>query len=776
MAISLVTGNLQQNGDNGAFEADPSTWGFTSTVGTPARSSALKWDGLYSALLTEFYAGARAYGTEFARGKFNGINGRKYVCRAKVRTPSANVYAANNYVIRLTAFEDYLYGPANSTGHPINYTFISRIDHTILEATDTWVEIELKFQLVLYGPSYPSGTANGLVVNLILNPPGGTDQFGNNVNPTSANIGGKMHVDKFEIFEYIDVVAPPSTLAINKPGSTITNASGPIAADGSIIVAITGGTAPFEYSKNNGATWQPSNLFSGLLPGNYQVKVREQTAPANVVSDVYTVGVVGALFDFTIAITHESVIGANDGQLLLTPSGAGAPFTYKIQTPDGAIGYQAGNLFPGLPPNGYDVFVKDTSGNVLQKYALILPGALAYDKVYFSKNQIPFGKVGDADWASQDNYRLYNEVRVEDVNGSGTFTKKISMEQVPDVDGKVIFQVRQAFRGVMKPVPPILNGGIIKLITDRLKFFKHYTGELTGTDVTPASLDASLANIVVWGGIDKFNAGLKTPNYVGEPPAPIIDFFKDLSTTKKFMSWAPLTKMVDPNQEDFLNFFVYDGVHSISQKVKCYYDDGTNQTGNFPGPGTSAGELYEVATGPSNSYAKLVNPAKTLIKYELWLEDALNIVTPVISEVRTYILNPFRYPNTRLFMALNSLGSYEVMCFYGAAQIPNTFERDLVRKYLPLGYYASAGEKAVNNVSRKKKGNYSSGYFTGDNSAAWLDYMNDFMLSEQVYEVTDGKRRPVIITDGTVESEDQNYKRFFRFTTEDGYDNNVYTP
>ncbi len=49
---------------------------------------------------------------------------------------------------------------------------------------------------------------------------------------------------------------------------------------GTIVVNATG-SGTLEYSIDNGANWQLSNTFSGLAPGNYNIKVRQQTNPAN---------------------------------------------------------------------------------------------------------------------------------------------------------------------------------------------------------------------------------------------------------------------------------------------------------------------------------------------------------------------------------------------------------------------------------------------------------------------------------------------------------------
>ncbi|MCC6461685.1 MAG: choice-of-anchor D domain-containing protein, partial [Saprospiraceae bacterium] len=75
----------------------------------------------------------------------------------------------------------------------------------------------------------------------------------------------------------------PYTLTLNGTGTcpAITYIAVPIATcvsttNGQIIVgSVTGGVAPYQYSKDNGANYQPGATLTGLAPGTYQVVVKD---------------------------------------------------------------------------------------------------------------------------------------------------------------------------------------------------------------------------------------------------------------------------------------------------------------------------------------------------------------------------------------------------------------------------------------------------------------------------------------------------------------------
>lgn len=747
-------------GDSGNFESDPSTWGFSSGSTLSTRSSTQKYEGAYSLRCQEFYGGVRQH-NELFRTEFKIFDGKKYLITARVFVPSGSPFATGLHEVKLVPYTSV--APLSNT-NPYRFVIQDQIIKTITQATDVWVEIQTAVLAEIYAP-FQNPFGFDATVKLKQTGAGAGNNFGNDPDFNN-NVNGLIYIDKLKVFEYIDIAAPVSDLAINKGGSVINDATGPLTTDGSIQVAITGGTGPFEYSNDNGASWQAGNYFAGLAPGNYQIKVRETDPDYEgfSVGDVFTVGVDGALFDFTITPTDETIIGANDGKFLITPSGPGAPFTFAARTitdPPVPV-YQPSNLITGLSPNGYDVFVKDTYGNVLLKYASIVEGSQAIDKVFFHKNPITFEKAAAPGWEAILNYRLYDDVRVEDVNGNSTFNSKLKVDLYPETSGAVVFQVREAFPDVFRLTPPAL-GATAGIVTDRIKLFKHYTGELQEDEITPAALVGSIPNLVLWGGLSKF--AFKT-----------IDFFR--STNQQFMTWAPIEKLVDLYQEDYLSYFVFKptGVSSIQVKLVATYDDATSESTVYAIANALNwfGSLWLIPAGPLNSGVKDINPAKNLVKYTVQMLDQNG---DAISEERIFVIQRLSHPRKKFFLYFNSLGSPEVLEFTGSTDYQTQIKKDQIVRFLPYNYDVNEGELQSNQATLQRSTSHSTGYLLGKYAAQWLDYMDDFLLSPRVYDITDGNRRPIVVAGGNFDKgSDQDYERFVRFTAVDSFEDDSYTP
>ncbi len=84
---------------------------------------------------------------------------------------------------------------------------------------------------------------------------------------------------------------------------------------------------------------------------------------------------------------------------------------------------------------------------------------------------------------------------------------------------------------------------------------------------------------------------------------------------------------------------------------------------------------------------------------------------------------------------------------------------------IELGVLQDLGSKVFKQLAAAKQ-----------SSAAWLDYLKDFLLSRRVFDITDGKRRPLSVSGGGFPmGADQNYERFIRFTAMDSYEDQNFT-
>ncbi len=125
--------------------------------------------------------------------------------------------------------------------------------------------------------------------------------------------------------------------------------------DGSIVINASGSSG-YNYSIDNGATYQVSNTFNALSDGSYGVVVKDAsncTASATAVLDD------GSTLTFSTSVTDPSCSGNSDGNIVFTASGGTGSLEYSI---DSGATYQSSNSFTSLSVGTYYTFVKDASG------------------------------------------------------------------------------------------------------------------------------------------------------------------------------------------------------------------------------------------------------------------------------------------------------------------------------------------------------------------------------------------------------------------------------
>lgn len=125
--------------------------------------------------------------------------------------------------------------------------------------------------------------------------------------------------------------------------------------NGLITVNVTGGTAPYAYSKNNGAVFQGASYFSNLAPGNYDIVIRDIngcTFSVTVTVDPSTLPVINS-----VNIVDVTCFNGTDGSLTINASGGVGPYSYS----NGGA-FQVGNQFINLQSKNYTLIVSDVFG------------------------------------------------------------------------------------------------------------------------------------------------------------------------------------------------------------------------------------------------------------------------------------------------------------------------------------------------------------------------------------------------------------------------------
>lgn len=151
------------------------------------------------------------------------------------------------------------------------------------------------------------------------------------------------------------------TVVVNEPaplaaGYILTPTTCNGSCDGLISVNASGGTMPYQYSSDNGITFQVSSSLSGLCAGAYNVVVRD--------SNNCIVGSTQTIIEPSIVvfvpIASNTTCNQNNGVIDFTAVSGGTP-TYNFSI-DGGVNFVTGTSFTGLNDGLYSLVVEDANG------------------------------------------------------------------------------------------------------------------------------------------------------------------------------------------------------------------------------------------------------------------------------------------------------------------------------------------------------------------------------------------------------------------------------
>lgn len=139
--------------------------------------------------------------------------------------------------------------------------------------------------------------------------------------------------------------------------STTTNITCNGANNGTITVTASGGTSPYQYSIDNGVTWQTSNSFVGLTTGSYSVLAKDAGGNQSTASSVSVTE--PSVLSYSTSSSNLICNGSNNGSISLTASGGTSPFQYSI---NGGTNFQTSGSFSSLSAGTYSIVVEDANG------------------------------------------------------------------------------------------------------------------------------------------------------------------------------------------------------------------------------------------------------------------------------------------------------------------------------------------------------------------------------------------------------------------------------
>jgi hypothetical protein len=150
-------------------------------------------------------------------------------------------------------------------------------------------------------------------------------------------------------YKDVTITEPPVISATTTITNVLCNGNN----DGSIVLTTNGGTSPYTYLWNTGAT---TSSISNLTAGTYNVTITDDNGCTITSSENITQPIV---LSSTTTTNNVTTYGGNDGSITVTPNGGTSPYTYLWNT--GATTSSISNLIAGT----YDVTITDNNGCTL---------------------------------------------------------------------------------------------------------------------------------------------------------------------------------------------------------------------------------------------------------------------------------------------------------------------------------------------------------------------------------------------------------------------------
>ncbi|MBK6641826.1 MAG: SprB repeat-containing protein [Bacteroidetes bacterium] len=195
-------------------------------------------------------------------------------------------------------------------------------------------------------------TASGGTGTLMYSLNGGPFQLSNTFNNLPA---GNYDIT---VQDANGCIVVAQTSVSNVPGPVIPNLTLTMVTcnggnDGSVIINTIGGTLPFQYSINNGSTFQSGNTFNNLPAGNLVILVTDSNGCTVATNDVIT--------EPSLIVSNEIITGStcsnSNGSVTINAAGGTGALQYSLS----GAPFQATGTYSGLSAGNYSFEVQDAN-------------------------------------------------------------------------------------------------------------------------------------------------------------------------------------------------------------------------------------------------------------------------------------------------------------------------------------------------------------------------------------------------------------------------------
>lgn len=329
--------------------------------------------------------------------------------------------------------------------------------------------------------------------------------------------------------------------------------------------------------------------------------------------------------------------------------------------------------------------------------------------------------------------RPFFKVGIQVVLGTGESTHILGEEYLPvDTTGSATFDLHEYFSDSATSLTfPEASDNLAILHPESCREYYVRYFEQYGIPPVARKINTAGPFYVLNGGL----SGIQLGKYRREGS----DFWAKLCYNQYFLTWQPKTKWVDPYQSEKLFYLVREEYPSIVMRVETYFTSGfsTNPVPKVLIENPVKMGVYEFIC--TLAVLQLDGWDTEFIDYyEVWIEDDQ---VNRISEIRRFNVAHETPPFARYFLFQNSLGGWDTLRTTGKGSSAFEYERSTASR-IPGFDFTDLDHHLIQYQAREDK--------TITASTGWLtveeaDWIRDFCLSPQVYEIIGQQLIPIVI-------------------------------